>query len=124
MPISSRSTRGWPGPVERQCRRVRKGYSISLAPLVVKDKVIIGVGGESTGPRIHRGVRRRERTRGLRSTRFPAPGDRASEKWSGDAGRTGGGSIWVTRSYDPVLNLTYWGVGKPGPDFNAAQRAG
>ena len=55
---------------------------------------------------------------------MPAPGEPGSETWSGDAWKTGGGSIWVTGSYDPALNLTYWGTGNPGPDFNPAQRPG
>ena len=42
----------------------------------------------------------------------------------GDSWKTGGGSIWVTGSYDPGLNLTYWGVGNPGPDSNGDSRPG
>ena len=47
-------------------------------------------------------------------------------RWSalGRTVATGGGSIWVTGTYDPALNLTYWGTGNPGPDFNPAQRPG
>jgi alcohol dehydrogenase (cytochrome c) len=36
----------------------------------------------------------------------------------------GGASVWLTGSYDPELNLTYWGIGNPGPDWNPAQRPG
>jgi alcohol dehydrogenase (cytochrome c) len=54
----------------------------------------------------------------------PAPGEPGSETWSGDAWRSGGGSVWVTGSYDPDLNLTYWGIGNPGPDWNPQQRPG
>jgi alcohol dehydrogenase (cytochrome c) len=101
------------------------GYSVSLAPLVVKDKVIIGVGGGEYG--IRGFIAAYEATSGKQAWRFntiPAPGEPGSESWSGDSWKNGGGSIWVTGSYDPVLNLTYWGVGNPGPDFNPAQRPG
>ena len=101
------------------------GYSISLAPLVVKDKVIIGVGGGEYG--IRGFIAAYDAATGKEAWRFntiPAPGEPGSETWSGDAWKNGGGSIWVTGSYDPALNLTYWGVGNPGPDFNPAQRPG
>ena len=101
------------------------GYSVSLAPLVVKDKVIIGVGGGEYG--IRGFVAAYEPATGKEVWRFntvPAPGEPGSESWSGEAWKTGGGSLWVTGSYDPSLNLTYWGTGNPGPDFNPAQRPG
>jgi alcohol dehydrogenase (cytochrome c) len=100
-------------------------YSITLAPLVVKDKVIVGVGGGEYG--IRGFVAAYDAATGKPAWRFntiPAPGEPGSETWSGDAWKNGGGSIWVTGSYDPALNLTYWGVGNPGPDFNPAQRPG
>jgi alcohol dehydrogenase (cytochrome c) len=56
----------------------------------------------------------------------PAPGDPGSETWpaGGDHWKTGGGSVWVTGSYDAALNLTYWGIGNPGPDWTPGQRPG
>ena len=58
------------------------------------------------------------------STRFPRPASPAARPGPATPGRRGGGSIWVTGSYDPELNLTYWGIGNPGPDCNPAQRPG
>src|SRR4029450_13667134 len=66
---------------------------------------------------------------------IPAPGEPGSETWERcplqsaafcdpEAWKHGGGSIWLTGSYDPQLNLTYWGVGNVGPDYNGAQRPG
>jgi alcohol dehydrogenase (cytochrome c) len=55
---------------------------------------------------------------------IPGPGERGHESWSGDAWKTGGGSVWLTPSYDPALNLTYWGIGNPGPDWNPDLRPG
>ena len=55
---------------------------------------------------------------------IPAPGEPGSETWKGGDWQHGGASVWVTGSYDPELNLTYWGVGNPGPDWNNEQRPG
>jgi alcohol dehydrogenase (cytochrome c) len=101
------------------------GYSITLAPLAVKDRVIVGVGGGEYG--IRGFIAAYDAASGKEVWRFttiPAPGEPGAETWSGDSWKNGGGSLWVTGTYDPSLNLTYWGVGNPGPDFNAAQRPG
>ena len=100
-------------------------YSITLAPLVVKDKVIVGVGGAEYG--IRGFVAAYDAKSGRELWRFytiPGTGEPGSETWSGQAWEHGGGSVWVTGSYDPALNLTYWGVGNPGPDWNPDQRPG
>jgi alcohol dehydrogenase (cytochrome c) len=104
---------------------VKSGYSITLAPLVVKDKVIVGVGGGEFGIRGY--VVAYDAATGKEAWRFytiPGPGEPGHDTWAGDSWKTGGASIWVTGSYDPVLNLTYWGVGNPGPDWNPDQRKG
>src|SRR5262249_61159862 len=53
---------------------------------------------------------------------IPAPGEPGSETWKGDSWKYGGGSTWITGSYDPELNLVYWGTGNPGPDYNGDVR--
>jgi alcohol dehydrogenase (cytochrome c) len=101
------------------------GYSMTMAPLIVKDKVLVGSGGGEFG--IRGFIAAYDAKTGAEAWRFytiPGPGEPGSETWSGDAWKTGGGSIWVTPSYDPELNLTYWGVGNPGPDWNPDQRPG
>ena len=114
----------------------KDGYSITHAPLVVKDKVIVGVGGGEYG--IRGFIAAYDAATGKEAWRFytiPAPGEPGSETWQScsQAANTfcdpnawihGGGSIWMTGSYDPQLNLTYWGVGNVGPDYNGAQRPG
>ncbi|MGE3705388.1 MAG: pyrroloquinoline quinone-dependent dehydrogenase [Vicinamibacterales bacterium] len=100
-------------------------YGMTLAPLVVKDKVVVGVAGAEFGIRGH--IDAYDVATGKRAWRFytiPAPGEQGSETWKNDAWKNGGGSVWTTGTYDPELNLTYWGIGNPGPDFNAAQRPG
>jgi alcohol dehydrogenase (cytochrome c) len=101
------------------------GYSITLAPLVVKDKVLVGSGGGEYGVRGF--IAAFDATTGRELWRFhtiPGPGEKGHETWGGDSWKSGGASVWVTGSYDPALNLTYWGVGNPGPDYNPDQRPG
>ena len=103
-------------------------YSISHAPLVVKDKVIVGVGG-GDGDTPGRGIRgflaAFDAKTGKEVWRFhtiPAPGEPGNDTWSGDSWKTGGAGIWLTGSYDPELNLTYWGTGNPIPANGATRR--
>jgi alcohol dehydrogenase (cytochrome c) len=104
---------------------VKLAYSITMMPLVVKDKVIVGVGGGEFGIRGY--VVAYDAKTGKEAWKFytiPAPGEPGSETWPGDSWKSGSGSVWVTGSYDPQLNLTYWGIGNPGPDWNPDQRKG
>jgi len=101
------------------------GYSITVAPLVVKNKVIIGAAGGEYG--IRGFIAAFDAASGKEAWRFytiPGPGEPGNETWAGDSWKHGGASVWVTGSYDPDLNLTYWGIGNPGPDYNGDDRAG
>jgi alcohol dehydrogenase (cytochrome c) len=103
------------------------GYSFTMAPLVVKDKVIIGPAGGEYG--IRGFIAAFDAKSGREVWRFntiPGPGEAGHDSWPADsrAWEQGGGSVWVTGSYDPELNLMYWGVGNPGPDWNADPRPG
>jgi alcohol dehydrogenase (cytochrome c) len=101
------------------------GYAMTLAPLVVKENVIVGVAGAEFG--IRGFIAAFDARTGKEVWRFytiPGPGEPAHETWQSDDWEHGGGSIWVTGSFDPDLNLTYWGIGNPGPDWNPAQRPG
>jgi alcohol dehydrogenase (cytochrome c) len=114
----------------------KAGYSVTLAPLVVKDKVLVGVGGGEFG--IRGFVAAYDARTGKEAWRFytiPGPGEAGYDTWEAcppaqktfcdpSAWKHGGGSVWVTGSYDPALNLTYWGVGNAGPDYNPEQRPG
>jgi alcohol dehydrogenase (cytochrome c) len=101
------------------------GYAVAMAPLVVKDKVIVGTAGGEQG--IIGFVAAFDPKTGTELWRFntiPGPGEPGHETWPGDTWKHGAGSLWVTGSYDPDLNLTYWGVGNPGPDWNPDVRRG
>jgi len=103
----------------------RQGYSFTLAPLVVKDKVIVGVSGGEYG--IRGFVEAYSAETGKRVWRFytiPEPPEPGSETWQGDSWKIGGAPAWVTGSYDPELNLLYWGIGNPAPDWYGETRKG
>jgi alcohol dehydrogenase (cytochrome c) len=103
------------------------GYAMTLAPLVIKDLVLIGVAGGEYG--IRGFISAHDAATGDEVWKFytiPAPGEPGFETWAdgGDAWQHGGASVWLTGSYDAELDLTYWGIGNPGPDWNPAQRPG
>ena len=103
-----------------------KGYFETLAPLAVDGKIIVGIAGGEAG--IRGFVDAYDAKTGKRMWRFytvPGPGEPAFETWPDTSSwRTGGGATWLTGSYDPQLNLIYWGVGNPGPDWNGEGRPG
>ena len=102
-----------------------KGYAMTLAPLIVKDKVIVGVAGGELGIRGY--IAAYDAATGDEVWRFytiPGPGEPGHETWEGDAWEHGGAPVWLTGSYDPDTNQTFWGVGNPGPDWNPGQRPG
>jgi alcohol dehydrogenase (cytochrome c) len=101
------------------------GYAITHAPLVIKDKVIVGVAGGEFG--IRGFIAAYDIKTGKEDWRFytiPGPGEPGHETWAGDSWKTGGASVWMTGSYDAQLNLTYWGIGNAGPDYNGDERGG
>jgi alcohol dehydrogenase (cytochrome c) len=103
----------------------KDGYAFTVAPLVVKDKVIAGTAGGEFGVRGF--IAAWDVNTGKELWRFhtvPGPAEPGHESWSGDSWMHGGAPIWVTGSYDPELNLTYWGTGNPGPDWDGAGRLG
>ncbi len=99
------------------------GCNVTAAPLVVKDKVIVGGNG---GDQAHRGYITAFYTKnGRLAWRWyvvPGPGEKGNETWKGDSWRYGGGSPWLTGSFDPDLNLLYWGTGNAAADFYDADR--
>ncbi len=101
---------------ERVVADYRHVYYITLAPLVVNGKVIVGTSGGEFGVRGF--VVALDTATGAEIWRrytIPAPGEPGHATWEGDSWRTGGGPVWLTGTYDPTHNLTYWGVGNGGP---------
>jgi len=103
---------------------IKEGYSMTVAPLVADGVVITGISGAEFG------------TRGFidgwdpatgkhlwRTHSIPSQEEPGGDTWKGDTWKLGGGSTWITGSYDPELNTVYWGIGNPGP-FNSAVRPG
>ena len=101
------------------------GYSKTAAPLIVKDKVVTGIAGGEFG--IRGFIDAYDPVTGeleWRTYAIPGPGEPGNDSWSGDSWKTGGAATWITGSYDPELNLIYWGTGNPGPDWNGDVRLG
>jgi len=101
-----------------------QGYSITGAPLVVKDMVLTGVAGGEFG--IRGFVKAFDaRTGAERWTAYtiPGPGEPGNDTWPGDTWKNGGGPTWTTGVFDPDLNLVYWNTGNAAP-WNCHVRKG
>ena len=110
---------------KNQVAEYTHGYAVTVAPLAVKDKIILGVAGGEYG--IRGFIDAYYAATGERAWRFytiPGPEEPNFGTWAGDSWKSGGAPAWVTGAYDPELNLTYWGTGNPGPDWNGDDRAG
>ena len=107
---------------ERRIADYRRTYYITLAPLAVDGKIIVGTSGGEHGIRgFVTALDARTGNEIWKRYTIPAPGEPGSATWSGEAWRTGGGPVWVTGHYDPASKLTYWGVGNGGPWLGAAR---
>jgi len=94
----------------------RSGYYMTMAPLVAKGNVMVGVSGGEMG--IRGFVTALDADTGeqvWKSYTIPAPGEPGNDSWPGDTWKTGGAPVWLTGTYDPESNLSYWGTGNPGP---------
>ena len=101
------------------------GYASPGAPLVVKDKLIVGMAGGEHG--VSGFLDAYDTKTGKRLWRFhtiPQPGEDNFGTWDGDSWKTGGASTWNNGSYDPKLNLVYWGTSNPWPGYNGDYRKG
>ena len=99
------------------------GYSITSSPLVVKDKVIVGVsGGEFGAPGFLDAYDAATGKRVWRWHSIPGPGEFGNDTWAGDSWKYGAGPMWLTGSFDPALNTLYWTVGNPGAQIDRSMR--
>jgi alcohol dehydrogenase (cytochrome c) len=102
-------------------------HRLTQAPLVVKDRVVCGMGFGDWGARGYLDCYEAETGKQVwRQWMVPAPGEPGSETWpvNSNAWQTGGGATWMTGTYDPVSNLLYWGTGNPAPDYHGEVRIG
>lgn len=101
------------------------GYSFTVAPLAVKNLVILGVSGGEYG--IRGFIDAYDSETGQRRWRFyttPGPGEAGHESWEGDSWKIGGAPAWMTGTYDPTSNQLFWPTGNPAPSNRGAGRAG
>jgi alcohol dehydrogenase (cytochrome c) len=95
----------------------KDGYFFTMAPLTVKGKIILGTSGPGEmGPRGFIAAFDADSGKELwRTYTIPAAGEPGAETWAGESWKYGGGAVWLTATYDPVLNLAFFGVGNPAP---------
>ena len=102
----------------------KDGIAMTGAPLIANGVLITGMAGAEYGSRGY--IEGYDPNDGKRLWRFytvPQPGDPGSKTWPDDAAKASGGSTWTTGTYDPELDLVFWGIGNPAP-WNALLRAG
>ena len=109
---------------EQEVEDYSAGYYMTLAPLVVKGKVVVGVSGGELGIRGFIEAFAVESGKSLWKTyTVPGPGEPGHDSWRGDDWKRGGVPVWITGSYDAGNNVMYWGTGNGGP-WIADQRPG
>ena len=100
-------------------------YSITMMPLVIRDKVIIGTAGGDLG--IRGFIAAYDVKTGEEVWRFhtiPGPGEFGNDTWLGESWKTGGAAVWNAGAYDPETNLVFFGTGNPAPDWDGRTRLG
>jgi len=103
----------------------KEAYTFTVAPLAVKNEIIVGVSGGEYG--IRGFIDAYDADTGRRLWRFdtvPGPGQPGHDTWDGDSWKSGGAPAWLTGSYDPELNLIYWPTGNPSPSNYGGERKG
>jgi alcohol dehydrogenase (cytochrome c) len=103
----------------------KNGYSFTLAPLAIKNLVILGISGGEYG--IRGFIDAYDADTGQRKWRFytvPGPGEPGHDTWEGDSWKIGGAPAWITGTYDPAANQLFWPTGNPSPSNRGEGRAG
>lgn len=100
-------------------------YSITMVPLIIRDKVMIGTAGGDLG--IRGLIAAYDVKTGEEVWRFhtiPGPGEFGNDTWLGESWKTGGAAVWNAGAYDPETNLIFFGTGNPAPDWDGRSRLG
>jgi alcohol dehydrogenase (cytochrome c) len=96
----------------------KEGFSLTVAPLIANGVLVTGISGAEFGIRGFIDGWDPETGKHLwRRYTIPARGEKGNDTWpqNNNAWEVGGGSAWITGSYDPELDLMYWGIGNPAP---------
>ena len=102
-----------------------RNYGATSAPLVIKDKVIVGTSGGDDGIRGFLAAYDAESGKEVwRFWTIPGPGEFGSSSWPGESYKLGGGTTWMPGTFDPELNTIFWGTSNPAPDFDGGPRPG
>ena len=103
---------------------MKAGYTMTGAPQIADGVILTGISGAEFGTRdFIDGWDPADGKHLWRTYTVPLANEKGGDTWAGDTAKTGGGSTWITGSFDPELHTVYWGIGNPGP-FNAAGRKG
>src|SRR5207302_10902328 len=109
----------WDVEAAKLGQNVTEKYAITHAPLIVKDKVIVGVAGGDLG--VRGSIAAFDAKNGKELWRFytiPGAGEKGNDTWSGESWKTGGAGVWNSGAYDAAANLVYFGTGNPAPDWD------
>jgi len=99
--------------------------TFTIMPLAVNNKIVFGTAGAEYG--VRGWIAAIDADTGApvwKTYTIPGPGEPGNDTWGGDSWKYGGGSAWITGSYDPDTNQLFWPVGNPGPDFDRHVRPG
>ncbi len=102
-----------------------QNYNTTGSLLAIENLVVAGTAGGEEGVRGFLAAYDQQTGKELwRFWTIPAKGEKGSETWDGEDILHGGGSTWLTGSYDPQTKTVYWTTGNAGPDFNGDNRKG
>ena len=123
--IDAKTGRLWDHTVQKVGDAVTEKCAITLAPIAIKDKIIVGIAGGDLGVRGF--ICAFDAKSGKELWRFytvPGKGEPGNETWSGDSWKTGGAGVWNSGAYDAATNLVYFGTCNPAPDWDGRTRLG
>jgi alcohol dehydrogenase (cytochrome c) len=99
--------------------------TFTIMPMALRGKIIFGTAGAEYG--VRGWIAAIDADTGApvwKTYTIPGPGEPGNETWAGESWKYGGGSAWITGSYDKSTNTLFWPVGNPGPDFDRHVRLG